>query len=278
MTDGTSQGLFIVVAIVIFGIFVVMAYILFEDTLSPAMASMFNTAIEQATLDLEYGEQFDYEALVPDKHLQRAIRDTLGLGKDVEITLEHLESESFTDLSANVSSSLKTHANYKYKRGEINIKSLEGLQHAKNLVSISLHGNAVESLEPIANLTKLTSFNVNMNRTITDLTPLENLTNMKYLMIEENPYTDLTPLRNMDKLVMLNIGSSNVTNVETLTQLPQIQELYIPHLKLESSDFLHGFNNLKRLDIRNVPFNDDLTIPSTVRWLRDTDKVWKTLY
>lgn len=47
MTDGTSQGLFIVVAIVIFGIFVVMAYILFEDTLSPAMASMFHTAIEQ---------------------------------------------------------------------------------------------------------------------------------------------------------------------------------------------------------------------------------------
>ena len=49
MTDGTSQGLFIVVAIVIFGIFVVMAYILFEDTLSPAMASMFTEATEQAS-------------------------------------------------------------------------------------------------------------------------------------------------------------------------------------------------------------------------------------
>ena len=48
MTDGTSQGLFIVVAIVIFGIFVVMAYILFEDTLSPALASMFTTATEQS--------------------------------------------------------------------------------------------------------------------------------------------------------------------------------------------------------------------------------------
>ena len=49
MTDGTSQGLFIVVAIVIFGIFVLMAYILFEDTLSPALANMFSTATEQAT-------------------------------------------------------------------------------------------------------------------------------------------------------------------------------------------------------------------------------------
>ena len=49
MTDGTSQGLFIVVAIVIFGIFVVLAYILFEDTLSPALASMFGDTTEKAS-------------------------------------------------------------------------------------------------------------------------------------------------------------------------------------------------------------------------------------
>ena len=52
MTDGTSQGLFIVVAIVIFGIFTVMAYILFEDTLSPALASMFINATETASENL----------------------------------------------------------------------------------------------------------------------------------------------------------------------------------------------------------------------------------
>lgn len=52
MTDGTSQGLFIVVAIVIFGIFTVLAYILFEDTLSPAMASMFTEATEKSEKQL----------------------------------------------------------------------------------------------------------------------------------------------------------------------------------------------------------------------------------
>lgn len=53
MTDGTSQGLFIVVAIVIFGIFTLMAYILFEDTLSPALASMFTDGIEKTTKDID---------------------------------------------------------------------------------------------------------------------------------------------------------------------------------------------------------------------------------
>lgn len=52
MTDGTSQGLFIVVAIVIFGIFVVLAYILFEDTLSPAIQGLFDGAVDQATTNL----------------------------------------------------------------------------------------------------------------------------------------------------------------------------------------------------------------------------------
>ena len=56
MTEGTSQGLFIVVAIVIFGIFVVMAYILFEDTLSPAMANMFTTATEHAEMNREISD------------------------------------------------------------------------------------------------------------------------------------------------------------------------------------------------------------------------------
>ena len=64
MTDGTSQGLFVTVAIVVFGIFVVMAYILFEDTLSPAMANMFTTATEQASKDLRTS-QWDSFNVVP---------------------------------------------------------------------------------------------------------------------------------------------------------------------------------------------------------------------
>ena len=48
MTNGTSQALNIIVAIVIFGIFVLMAYVIFEDSLSPALANMFTNATETA--------------------------------------------------------------------------------------------------------------------------------------------------------------------------------------------------------------------------------------
>ena len=52
MTDGSSQGLFVVVAVVIFGIFIAIAYTLFEDNLRPSLASIFSVSTEQASRSL----------------------------------------------------------------------------------------------------------------------------------------------------------------------------------------------------------------------------------
>lgn len=41
MTNGSSQGLFVVVAIVIFGIFVFISYLLFKDNMQPSLAKIF---------------------------------------------------------------------------------------------------------------------------------------------------------------------------------------------------------------------------------------------
>lgn len=48
MTNGTSQGLFVVVAIVIFGIFILISYLLFRDTLKPSLSSIFTEGLTQS--------------------------------------------------------------------------------------------------------------------------------------------------------------------------------------------------------------------------------------
>lgn len=53
MTEGGSQGLFVVVAVIIFGIFVSIAYLLFDDTLKPALAGIFKDGIFQAEEKLD---------------------------------------------------------------------------------------------------------------------------------------------------------------------------------------------------------------------------------
>ena len=52
MTNGTSQGLFVVVAIIIFGIFVLISYMLFKDNLKPTLANIFTDGLKQGTCNL----------------------------------------------------------------------------------------------------------------------------------------------------------------------------------------------------------------------------------
>lgn len=62
MTDGTSQGLFVIVAVVIFGIFVTIAYSLFGDKLKLSLASIFEDSFTQAENALNGGEKIIVDA------------------------------------------------------------------------------------------------------------------------------------------------------------------------------------------------------------------------
>lgn len=71
MTDGTSQGLFIVVAIVIFGIFVSLSYTVFGN-MSDGVTDIFSTALINTEKQLNKGEVI----------LHREFREGLARGTD----------------------------------------------------------------------------------------------------------------------------------------------------------------------------------------------------
>lgn len=52
MTNGTSQGLFVLIAVIIFGIFVLISYILFKDTLKPSLIAIFEDGVVQAKCEV----------------------------------------------------------------------------------------------------------------------------------------------------------------------------------------------------------------------------------
>ena len=49
MTNGTNQGLFIIVAIVVFSIFIAISFLLFKDSMQPTMTTIFTNNLEQST-------------------------------------------------------------------------------------------------------------------------------------------------------------------------------------------------------------------------------------
>ena len=98
MTNGTSQGLFIVVAIIIFGIFVLISYVLFRDNLKPSLANIFTDGLEQATTALNNDTQSGAEGVSYDEWLKDLKNKGYVVAEDTDFTGE--EDGSFKYIGA----------------------------------------------------------------------------------------------------------------------------------------------------------------------------------
>ncbi|HGF8000387.1 hypothetical protein ACFDDV_02140 [Enterococcus lactis] len=94
MTNGTSQGLFIVVAIIIFGIFVFISYLLFRDTLKPSLSTIYCDAFEQVN------EQTEISEIDTDNCIDEKFTNSLDKHSNFEFILDiNTSSSSSRELS-----------------------------------------------------------------------------------------------------------------------------------------------------------------------------------
>lgn len=128
------------------------------------------------------------------------------------------------------------------------LKSLQGLQYAKNLEALDLSDNEIKDLTPLKDLKKLTYIELDRNM-LSNLTPLSNLTNLVHLNIYNNEnIVDTTPISNLTNLKWIdmhfcNRGKASV-NVQPLGKLINLEYLSIESNFIEDISFV---NNLKKL-------------------------------
>lgn len=84
------------------------------------------------------------------------------------------------------------------------------------------------SIEPLSNLDKLVSLDLVSEST--DIAPLNNLKNLKYLYLHTNDVTDLTPLQGLNQLESLVMNTS-AKNLEPLSDLKQLRYLCLHRTK-----------------------------------------------
>lgn len=92
------------------------------------------------------------------------------------------------------------------------IKSLQGLEYALNLTSLSVQSNQIEDLTPLSRLTQLETLNLYGNR-ISDLSPLVSLTELKRLYVSRNSIADLSPLISIPSLQYVDL-TANLIDVK----------------------------------------------------------------
>ena len=205
---------------------------------------------------------------IPDYYLRMVLMDALGKDSDAEIYADDLKSLTELNLRPNF------------------IRDLEGLQHAENLVSLTLgvsspppgpdeegFPNRIHDLSPLSGLTGLVVLNI-ARAQAANLSPLEGLTRLEHLDIGYNGVKDLSPISDLPRLETLiapgnniddlanldgasnlrglNLAENLITDVSPLVGLTNLERLNVSHNLIEDWTALTGLAALERLEIKNV--------------------------
>ena len=205
---------------------------------------------------------------IPDYQLRTAVLELLGKDSGAEIYTDDLKS--LTELKLRL----------------MFIRDLEGLQHAENLVSLTLgvsspspdpdeegFPNRVHDLSPLSGMTRLVELNlarvqvsdlsplagltglehldIGFNR-VEDLSPIVGLPRLKTLIAPGNYIDDLTALDGVGALKQLDLSDNFIIDVSPLAGLTNLESLIISHNDIGDVSALSDLASLERLEIKNV--------------------------
>ena len=147
-----------------------------------------------------------------------------------------------------------------------NISDLTGLEFAINLTELELGAewvegagwlasNTITDLSPVAGLTNLRLLDLRGNR-ISDISPLAGLTNLAWLELWDNRITDLSPLAELTNLTELRLGGNSISNLSPLTGLTNLATLLLQNNSISNLSPLAGLTNLTRLGVASNNISD----------------------
>lgn len=110
--------------------------------------------------------------------------------------------------------------------------SPEELHNIICMKTLTLDRNFIDAL-PIERLTNLEELNLE-NTKIADLTPLHTLHNLRYLNISNTKVYNLKPLENLASLQEINMGNTNVSSLEPLCNLSNLVKINAENTKVTS--------------------------------------------
>ncbi len=171
-------------------------------------------------------------SIIPDPNLATALRETLGLGANDDITLANIQR--LTSLEA------------ENKR----ITNLAGLEYATSLKTLVLSNNQISNISPLSGLKHLTLLSV-WNNKISDVSALAALTNLKTLYLSRNTISDVSALAALTNLNFLSLHGNTISDVSALAALTNLNDLSLYNNQISDVSPLTSLTNLETLQLNN---------------------------
>ncbi|MBU3110993.1 YARHG domain-containing protein [Clostridium lacusfryxellense] len=97
---------------------------------------------------------------------------------------------------------------------------------------------------------KISSLQNTIGKHITNLSGIENLTNLTLLNLSNNQITNIEPLIGLTKLTDLALVNNKITNIEPLKELANLNSLELDNNKIKDYSPISGYyKNLERTDV-----------------------------
>jgi hypothetical protein len=119
-------------------------------------------------------------------------------------------------------------------KGAITVADLNSMTGA-----LSLKGLAIQDITPLQHLTKLTVLDLEDNKII-DISSLQALTDLAALGLGGNGIKDISPLKPLKKLMSLTIDNNPIDTIEPLAALKNLQILSIEGVAVRERDLQLG--------------------------------------
>ena len=162
---------------------------------------------------------------IPDPNLRVVVENTLSKAQGQPIA--PAEMARLTELQA----------------PNANISDLTGLEHAINLGNLNLSRELVDG-------------NWINSNSVSDLSPLSDLTSLTHLWLEDNAITDISPVAGLVNLVVLHLGINTITDISPVAGLVNLTKLVFWYNNVTDISPLAGLTNLTRLQIAGNNITD----------------------
>ena len=248
----------------------------FQEVVSALIAP--NTIIDTPVItptNPDFTRDFVY---IPDANLRAVIEDALGKKQGAPITAAEMATlpEHFY---ANVAG-IRDLTGFEFA---VNVKDIDmraneitdisPLAELINLISLDVGDNLIFDLSPIARLTNLRTLTIDRNERITDFSPIQGLTHLKFFRSWGVNISDLSVFSTLPNLVLIDICGGEVSDLSPLASLTGLTELYFVHNNISDVSPLASLTGLERLNLAENEISDvsPLARLTNLKWLKLTE-------
>lgn len=148
------------------------------------------------------------------------------------------------------------------RQGLSNIHDLKGLEHAKNLTSLSLNSCSIQDYSILSNLNNLTILTI-QSSPVPDYSFLLPLNNLMSLKLDSCGILDLSSLvsviETLPKLEYLSLVNNEIEDITPLAKMTKLENLWLSGNKITDISPLLPFKNLERLGLYGNPMDEGVS-------------------